>query len=277
MDISHFELLFKPQSPADPIGAGPVATVVQGYFLEITNLEDEEFRFAVNLIAPEPDPAAPNAQFRSLAGNALVFVDVPSGDNTPGVLSGSNTVYFPSTGLVRIPPDATALVAVLPSVFPSPLDPSPIATPVFEVRGYVRLRLPPVFGPPSPPFNFGFLQSQGNEPVKVMVTAQNRTTYFDAHGAITDQTQASVPICEGKACIEIEPEPAFIGFPLTTTRTSLGPSLVEEIITRGDLSQLAPEMAQMLAALDAESADLSSFNATLKQAKIPFALERRKV
>ncbi len=274
MDISHFELLFKPQSPVPP-----AATVVQGYFLEITNLEDEEFHFAVNLIAPEPDPATPNAIFRSLAGNTVVFVDVPSADNSAGVLSGSNKVYFPSTGPIRIPPEATALVAVLPSVFPLPqLDPTPIEIPVFEARGFVRLRLPPIFVVSVSDSQILEIRygPQSSTPVRVMVTAQNRTTYFDASGAITDQTQASVPICEGKACIEIEPEGLPTVGPIQG-RTSQSRSLVEELILRDDMSQLAPELAQMIAALDPDTTDLKSFNVGLKKAKIPFALKRRKV
>jgi hypothetical protein len=40
MEVSHFELVWKPQSPATPIGQTGVDRVFQGYFLKISNLED---------------------------------------------------------------------------------------------------------------------------------------------------------------------------------------------------------------------------------------------
>ena len=43
MEVSHFELISKPQSPSAPTGTLAVERVIQGYFLEITNLEDVEY------------------------------------------------------------------------------------------------------------------------------------------------------------------------------------------------------------------------------------------
>ncbi len=157
------------------------------------------------------------------------------------------------------------------------LDTTPVAMSKFEVRGFVRLRLPSVFSSPVP--NKPIISSfgpQSDVPVKVMVTAQNRTTYFDASGAITDQTQASVPICDGKACIEIEREKPFV-FPTERLSEVVELSLAEELILPGNFDQLTASMGQMLAMIDPETADLSAFNADLKKAKVPFAIERRKV
>ena len=51
MDVSHFELVWKPQSPAAPTGVSGVDKVFQGYFLEITNLEPVAYSYAVEFVA----------------------------------------------------------------------------------------------------------------------------------------------------------------------------------------------------------------------------------
>ena len=271
MDLSHFELLFKPQSPAQVNNTGPVATVIQGYFLTITNLEDEPYLYQLDFIAPEPQPADAN---RSLAGNTLVFIDLPSGDNSERVLTGANGRYRLSNGLLAIPPKASALVAVLPSAFPSDRDPTPLAGPFFEVRGYVRLRLPAVATT-----LFGKTTKQSDTPVKVFVTAQNRATYFNAGGEITDQTQASVPLCGGEACLELEPEgplklkPAvpLDKFLAADAASDIGP--ITELISGGDDEEFTGGMARMLAAFDLEGSDLEAFNAALAEAGVGVALK----
>ena len=45
MNVSHFELIFKPQSPVPPAD-----TVLQGYFLSISNLEDVELSFRLDFV-----------------------------------------------------------------------------------------------------------------------------------------------------------------------------------------------------------------------------------
>ncbi len=270
MDVSQFELIFKPQSPAAPTGTAAVDRVLQGYFLEITNLEDQEYRFLVEFIAPPPQPGTPDAATRTLSGNTLVFVDVPSADNQQGVLTGppTATVFRPSTGLVRIPAQATALVAVLPSAFgPVPGDPTPLTQPNFEVRGYVRLRLPPVFDF-GPPFTIKF-KPQSSDPVRVMTTPQNRTTFFAADGTIEDQTQASLPLCSGDACGKVVPE--FALFPLSPPfeLASLdGP--IAGLIEQGTPPNFGEALATLLAAIEASAADLDAFNMALSNSGIDF-------
>lgn len=51
MDVSHFELVYKPQSPAAPDGTAAVDSLIQGYFLEITNLESVEYLYRVEKAA----------------------------------------------------------------------------------------------------------------------------------------------------------------------------------------------------------------------------------
>ena len=69
MEVSHFELIWKPQSPAAPANTPAVANVIQGYFLEITNLESVPYSYRVEFVAsPVTLPS------RSLAGNTVCFV-----------------------------------------------------------------------------------------------------------------------------------------------------------------------------------------------------------
>lgn len=280
MDVAHFELIFKPQSPAAPTGTAAVARVIQGFFLEITNLEPVEYQYQLEFVAPPPAPGVANAAFRSLAGNALIFVDTPAADNQQGVLTGAPgaTVFRPSTGFVRIPPLATALVAVLPSAFgPVPGDPTPIPNPVFEVRGFVRLKLPALFQPGHPCKLVR--KAQSADPVKVLLTAQNRATYLDASGAITDQTQASLPLCAGAACVHLEPEPCG-PIVLVPHEAPADPhAIVCELFQNGEFDDpvaLAGILAATLSAIDPEASDLTGFNRALREAGTPFAVERRK-
>jgi hypothetical protein len=269
MHVSSFELLFKPQSPAAPDGVSAVDRLIQGYFLSITNLEEEDYRFGVELVAL-PVPGQP---LRSLDGNALTIVDTPASDNQFGTLSGpfGGKRYRPSTGSFVIPAHGTALVAVLPSTFGSAVDPTPLPSPDFEVRGFVRLRLPALRKPGASRF---FLTPQSKRPVNVLVTPQNRTTYFTADGAISDQTQASLPTASGAAMGEVKPEP---GGPLLVVDdfTTVKPEILDLLddLTVEERSALLPAL---MAGIDGDSADLSGFNRSLRSAGINLAVERRR-
>ncbi len=273
MDVSSFELLFKPQSPAAPDGVAAVDRVIQGYFLSITNLEEEDFRFSVEFIAP-PVPGQP---LRSLTGNALAIIDTPGTDNQFGVLNGpfNGKRYLPSTGSFVVPACATALVAVLPSTFGSAVDPTPIASPDFEVRGFVRIKLPAVRRPGATGFSRFFLEPQSDRPVKVLLTPQNRATYLTAAGAISDQTQAGLPTATGAAMAEVAPEP---GGPLVVADdfTTINPGVLERIegLSVEERNALLPAL---MAGIDAETADLEGFNRSLREAGVDLAMERRRV
>lgn len=272
MQVSTFELIFKPQSPATPAGVAAVDRVIQGYFLAITNLENTEYQYRVEFIVP---PTAAGA-LRSPAGNTLVFIDSGAGDNQPGVLSGgvNQKRFVPSQGFVRVPAHATALVAVLPSAFgPSPLDPTPLATPTFETRGYVNITLPAIRNGGGG-FAGLFTRAQSNAPVKVLLTPQHRATFFKADNSISDQIQATLPLAGGQAVQSLPPEPGGFLFglaDLALARPELG-SLLDSI---------APEdrgvaLAALLGDLNAGAADLTLLNKALADADVPLAVERRK-
>ncbi len=273
MEVSTFELIFKPQSPAAPQGVAAVDRVIQGYFLAITNLESVELRYRLEFIVPPPPAGTTNGAFRTPAGNTLVFVDSGGADNTQGVLSGSATQqrFVPSTGLVRIPAQATALVAVLPSAFgPLPGDPSPLTVPNFETRGYVRIALPAVRVP-----GLAFRTvAQSATPVKVLLTPQHRATFFKADNTISDQIQATLPLASGQALNTLDPESGGFFFP-TIELAEIAPGVVSV------LEGLRPEerselLAALLGDLDVDRSDLAALNRALASADIPLAIERRR-
>ncbi|MEM8951111.1 MAG: hypothetical protein AAGA21_09385 [Pseudomonadota bacterium] len=256
MEISSFELIYKPQSPV-----GPADTVLQGYFLNITNLENEELFYRLDFVTSsisDPD--------RSLFNNTAAIIDTPNQNNQPANLVGALTSSsFRLSPNITVPPDGTAKVAVLPSdPFPMPTSPAN-----FEARGYVTIRLPArlVFDPP-----FIRFEPQLNRPARVLLTPQNRAAYLDENNDINDQTQASLPTGTGSAIVEVVPERGFfvplaqgMADRLTSVDLSTLPDLTEE------------NLAMMLAAVSASDVDLKKFNSELKKAGIGIALEKRKV
>lgn len=256
MEVSHFELIYKPQSPVGVGGTGPVDTVLQGYFLEITNLEAKELKFEVEFVALPPQTGQ---SLRSLAGNTLVFIDTPGQNNAATVLSGGfgATSFVPATGPIAVPPKGTALVAVVPSVFGvTPFDPTPIPAnqPEFEVRGFVRVNLPALRK------NIFFKEAQASAPVRVMLTPQNRTSYYRPNGNLSDQTQASLPTASGSAIFMIPPEPSKFDFVIKDV-------LVADI-PRIPLEARSATLVSLLAELDPGEESLRALNAALAETGI---------
>jgi hypothetical protein len=253
MLVSQFELVYKPQSPVPPADI-----VLQGYFLEISNLEEKPYRFTLDFItSPISDVN------RSLFGNTIVFIDVPGINNQSGVFSLSGqpaAKKFTLNKSFEIPAHGTALVALLPSdPFSMPGGVPP--TPNFECRGYVDLRLPTVGTLFQP-------KKQSVKPVKVMLTPQNRATYFSAGGAINDQTQSSLPLVGGSAVVDVPSDTPKSPFddvvvgPFTEIELAPfvnGPTLIEEL---------------MLAVAD-DPEGVAKFNAILAKKGVKLALEAR--
>ncbi|MGL5008540.1 MAG: hypothetical protein ACRC6I_01555 [Paracoccaceae bacterium] len=280
MIISHFELLFKNQAPANTTTGIVPDVAVQGYFLEITNLDTKPIQFRAEFVITPPREAN-----RSLDGNCLCFVDEPplpdaigaTTDNRPGTLQATATdgVFIPQfgTGLrnnFRLPAGGTGLLAVLPSIFPSPLDPTPLTQTNFEVRGHVRLRVPTIRDGLSI-----IPRAQSSAPVPVLLTPQNRTSFVKA-GVITDQTQASLPLAQGPAQIAIPADQGLFDLPLEfeINRGRIG-RLIENLPTDpGDRANL---LAGLIGELEADKAAVAALNKAMAAADIGFAIERRKV
>lgn len=275
MEVSHFELIWKPQSPNAPQGTPAVDSVLQGYFLEITNLESVSYSYTVEFVA-----AAVTDPLRSLAGNTVVFVDTPGTNNSAGFLNGSinSTTFTPSTGRITIPAKGTALIAVLPSAFGVlPFEPTPLTAPNFEVRGYVRIRLPTVTKQVGGGGGLIGLQivPQAAAPVKVMLTPQNRATYFSAAGAITDQTQASLPLAGGSALVELPPDQPFIFTPVLGNVSLSDTNFTERLLDSFGADGMMQAVTTVLATLAADGTDLASFNKSLAKLGVGLAVEKR--
>lgn len=260
LDVSHFELVYKPQSPQPPAD-----TVLQGYFLEISNLEDRDYLYQLEFVTSVISD--PN---RSLASNAAIFVDTPSTNNNIGafsLVSQAGGKSYRLNRFITIPAHGTALVAMLPS------DPfaMPGGAPNFECRGYVKISLPALFQR-VPGRVFGRFVPQSNEPVNIMLTPQNRATYLGAGGAINDQTQSSVPVASGKAVNALAPSTG--GFIIAPGPVTLDLNQFDRFVEIERPS--ANLLAGLLGQVAAEGSSLAEFNSALAKAGVPIAIEHRK-
>lgn len=282
--VSNFELIFKPQSPSDPIGTPGVATVLQGYFLAITNLGEEEYGFLLEFISV--DPTGATADVRVLDDNNVFLVDTPDGNNEVGrVRSFGDEVHTPTTGRITIPPQGTALAVLLPQAFPIPAgnDVTPLAGPNFEVRGYVRIRLPAnirfrdIEGGRIPGLGgrFPIFEPQADGPVQVLCTPQYRATYTDADGNVTDQTQSTVPTGTGSAIITVEPESGFRPLPIEgRSGKSLSAGSLESMLDAITPERSAGMIAALLSQMGEDAESMKALNAALKAADVKVTLKK---
>ncbi len=260
MQVSQFELVYKPQSPD-----GPADTVLQGYFLKITNLEEFDLSFRIEFVTSPISDAD-----RTLFDNAVPFVDTPDTNNSIGnysLIGQADSKRFRLSPLVPVPACGTALVALLPSdpfLMPAPAN--------FETRGFVKISLPPVFRRiEGSQFPFFVLQAQASEPVKVLLTPQSRGTYLEqGTGEVKGQTQSTLPLAEGQSQYHVPPEKPF-WFP---GQFDGGFKAVNLNIQPEDFT---PELlAALMAQVEHSETDLRKFNAEVKKLGIGLALERRK-
>lgn len=129
--VSSFELLVKPlvQPNADILGAG--RTIIQGYFLTISNLNtNAPVNLRVNFRGQSP-----NLNSRPL----LAFFDV---DNTNGLLNPIASTPTTRTYAITIPAGDTGLFLLQPDV----TQPNVVTNANTELRGFVTLSLASPFG-----------------------------------------------------------------------------------------------------------------------------------
>lgn len=146
--VSNFEVLVKPLIPpvADILGAG--RTVIQGYFLTISNLNlSSAVTLRLNFRAQTPNIASQPL---------LAFFDV-NGTNT--VLAPTGASPINRTYTVTIPAGDTGLFILQANVG----NPSIINNPNTELRGYVTISL-------ANPF--------GNKSFDLLVTPEHRGTFL---------------------------------------------------------------------------------------------------
>ncbi|MDY6784357.1 MAG: hypothetical protein SW833_17715 [Cyanobacteriota bacterium] len=205
--VSTFELLVKPlvQPNADILGAG--RTIIQGYFLTITNLNSRRTaRLRVNFTARSADL---NSQ------PLLAFFDV-TGVNTPLTpISQSSTTQ---TYSISIPPRDTGLFLLQPDVTNREV----VQNADTEIRGFVTLSLArSIFGCNS---------------FDLLLTPQQRGTFLPNNSNRTadfDQLAYALPTATGGSQVTLTQFP-FSPFPIQQI-----PSEVIELDP--DLAQLIRE------------------------------------
>lgn len=221
MEVSTIELLVKRIAPP-PAPSTLARRVVQGYFLTISNLEDQEFLYVLDFYISLPTP--PDLD-RTLAGNnAVALLDI-AGDNQSLTLSPTNasvsTTRFSTR--FRLGAKQTASLQLLPNLTPALLaNPNPD----LEIRGFVDLRLPAIFqssGPADGPFIPFQRVPQSDRPVKVLLNPEIRGTFlpntFPSSGGDFDQINYPLELASGKGLNEVEPESGFF-FPFSAEQVS---------------------------------------------------------
>lgn len=204
--ISNFELLLKPIAPPGGPAAEVARVAVQGYFLEISNLESRDITLIFRTRTSVKQPAdAANTEF--VAGNNAVAYDITQDNlidtvmtSAGELIAGKQLGHFVNS--LSLPAGQTASLAILPNVqalLPSPGDPAPD----LAIRGYTELVLS------SPITSFNPITFGTPRPARILVSAEHRSTYIDPDfdpasfanqtDLDFDQTAYSLPLANGQA------------------------------------------------------------------------------
>ena len=278
MEVSTFELLVKriAPPPADPSVA---RRVVQGYFLTISNLEDQEFLYTLDFHISRPVPSDPD---RTLAGNSVMLMDIAGANQVLTLSPTSATVSTTrfSTSF-RIGAKQTASLQLLPDVNNPALLTAP--NPDLEVRGFVQLRLPAVFDSFGGTFPIFRRVPQSEQPVKVLLNPETRGTFlpndFPRGGGDFDQINYPMELASGKGLNEIEPEP---GGPIFRIPQERIPGLIERLPLRErptiDFATLSSEdrtaaLVETISQIEPTEENLQNVSDVLSKLDIPIAME----
>ncbi|MDC0434719.1 hypothetical protein OAM69_03660 [bacterium] len=200
--ISQFELIFKKQAPINGV---ELETVLQGYFMQLTNLEEKNLLFNIDFVSQMPSN---NDTGGKLDSNTLAILDNP-GAPVPNnvfsqlqILPATNNTYRAPGHTYDIAAGATALLTVIPQVVKFPgVDETPVGRDI-EIRGYVQISLPVLKD-----------KAQISKPADIMVTPQNRASFFTFpsddtfdDGIIKNQVQATLTTSTGGAVLQVEPD-----------------------------------------------------------------------
>lgn len=274
MEVSTFELLTKRIAPVPPTSATVSRRVVQGYFLTITNLEDKDFTYRLDFHISKPDPVDPD---RTLAGNTKVFYDIAGANNEltlfPTGAAATATIFSVT---FRLPAKQTASLQLLPDVTNPALIANP--NPDLEVRGFVRLRLPALFGGfPGPLF-----KPQSDTPVNVLLNPEIRGTFLPngfpgGDAADFDQINYPLALASGKGLNSVDPEKGIlIPFP-----TDLVAELAEQLPLRDrpviDFAALseterAEALVDLLAQVDPSEENVRNISDLLSKLNVPIQM-----
>lgn len=292
MEVSTFELLIKPIAPrsALPVNVqSAIRRVIQGYFLNISNLESQDLRFRIEFFDSIPNPPNNNRRLSINPRNFDLVYDI-AGDNisliSPNLLGSGR----PIGAFFNLPAGQTATIQLLPTLTPfmpvfgsDPISlPSPInnPNPDLEIRGFVRLRLPPNIRVLRNPLRI-ITEPQAQRPVKVLLQPEIRGTFLPNNFPTQstgdfDQISYSLGTASGKALNEIEPEGPvrFNNEVITSTlqrleaEDRLDLERLEEI---GELDRAAM-IIESLSQIDTSPENLEQVSNLLSQANIPIRM-----
>jgi hypothetical protein len=231
--VSSFELLVKPLVPAaaDILGAG--RTVIQGYFLTISNLNTvRAATLRVNFKAQSP-----NINSQPL----LAFFDVNDINASVVPLSMSNTNL---TFIITVPAGDTGLFILQPAVNQAQI----VTDANTEIRGYVTVSLANPFGPNSynllltPQQRGTFLPKGFTVPTPTSVATNSD---FDqlAYGLPTATGGAQVTLSQINA---IELTKGIPNLPALSELSTLDPELLQVIQENPNLLMEAAALSQLL-------------------------------
>ncbi|MEQ9552437.1 MAG: hypothetical protein RIM23_22850 [Coleofasciculus sp. G3-WIS-01] len=215
--ISTFELLVKPlvQKNADILGAG--RTIIQGYFLTISNLNSSvPVKLRVNFTAQSPNLSSqPLLAFFDVAGSNELLKPMSSTRKTQTYMI---EIGAHDTGLFLLQPDVTKKEVV---------DKADT-----EIRGFVTLSLANLFGSSS---------------FDLLLTPQQRGTFlpnkFPESNTDFDQLAYALPTATGGSKVTLT-QFKFPSFPirqLPPEILDLDPGLAEIIRENPDLINLNPQ------------------------------------
>ncbi len=173
--ISNFELLYKPIAPVTGPAAEVGRTVVQGYFLEISNLENRDIKLILRTRTSVRNIGrgdSINTEFTD-TNNVVAFDITADNDFDTTMTSAGEQIAGKQLGhyvpCLFIPAGQTASVAILPNL--ANLFMSPTAD--LAIRGYTELILTSNIDSFSP------LTFSDPETARVLVSAEHRGTFLD--------------------------------------------------------------------------------------------------
>ncbi|MBE9010860.1 hypothetical protein IQ250_11645 [Pseudanabaenaceae cyanobacterium LEGE 13415] len=276
MEVSTFELLVKriaPRMALPPVQQPVARRVVQGYFLTVSNLESIDLRYRLEFRISLPDnPTQTDAMTRLLEGNTALIIDIAGANSVLSLTRVGTSGRYISQEFV-IPAQKTASIQLLPDVarFASQ------DNPMLEIRGFVSLLLPRVFGGSAIENVLG--RPQSPRPVRVLLNAEVRGTFlpndFPANPASTDfdQINYSLALASGRALNELSSEPPRIVVPGSPIGVEIAPGAINMTPTNSEAVDLAAMLAGMLTN-NGNGTNLETLNRSLSELDLPIAMRR---
>ncbi|MFK7966016.1 MAG: hypothetical protein AB8C46_18805 [Burkholderiaceae bacterium] len=201
--ISNFELLLKPIAPPGGPAAEVARVAVQGYFIQISNLETRDITFVLRTrtsVAAAADGV--NTEFTP-TNHAVVYDITQDNDFQTTLVDAGALIPNKQNGhfvsCIRLPAGKSASLAILPNVAGL----HSANTTDLAIRGYSEIALSGELDSLSP------LTFSAPEVSRILVSCDHRTTYLDPEfdpadfgtqtGLDFDQTVYGLPTANGQA------------------------------------------------------------------------------